>query len=148
MLQTTPRKEEWRVALFTDNAEPSCCWTRRRLRNQSSDRTGGICTRRAGKLHRARSRLYRRRFLQVNTRWKALAKIYTTHSFAPFWNPQSKLGKETGKKRTWSKQPRKSENERPLSSSSLPSTSAEGGCEEKLTRMKIEYAYDIWSPFF
>ena len=34
----------------------------------------------------ARSRLYRRRFLQVNTRWKALAEIYTKHSFAPFSN--------------------------------------------------------------
>ena len=34
----------------------------------------------------ARSRLYRRRFLQVNTRWKALAEIYTMHSFAPFFN--------------------------------------------------------------
>ena len=31
----------------------------------------------------ARSRLYRSRFLQVNTRWKALAEIYTMHSFAP-----------------------------------------------------------------
>ena len=49
------------------------------------------------KLRGARSRLYRRRFLQVNTRWKALAEIYTMHSFAPFWNPQSK----TGEKRTW-----------------------------------------------
>ena len=36
------------------------------------------------KLRGARSRLYRRRFLQVNTRWKALAEIYTMHSFAPF----------------------------------------------------------------
>ena len=27
-----------------------------------------------------------RRFLQVNTRWKALAEIYTMHSFAPFYN--------------------------------------------------------------
>ena len=34
----------------------------------------------------ARSRLYRSRFLQVNTRWKALAEIYTMHSFAPFSN--------------------------------------------------------------
>ena len=49
-------------------------------------RTWGICTRRAGKLYKARSRLYRRRFLQVNTRWKALAEIYTMHSFAPFFN--------------------------------------------------------------
>ena len=39
-----------------------------------------------GKLWEARSRLYRRRFLQVNTCWKALAEIYTMHSFAPFSN--------------------------------------------------------------
>ena len=38
------------------------------------------------KLRGARSRLYRRRFSQVNTRWKALAEIYTMHSFAPFSN--------------------------------------------------------------
>ena len=30
----------------------------------------------------ARSRLYRNQILQVNTRWKALAEIYTMHSFA------------------------------------------------------------------
>ena len=41
--------------------------------------------------------MYRSRLLQVNTRWKALAEIYTMHSFAPFWNPHSK----TGEKRTW-----------------------------------------------
>ena len=35
-------------------------------------------------LYRARSRLYRSQILQVNTRWKALAEIYTMHSFAPF----------------------------------------------------------------
>ena len=38
------------------------------------------------KIKSARSRLYRSRFLQVNTRWKALAEIYTMHSFAPLWN--------------------------------------------------------------
>ena len=38
------------------------------------------------KLRGARSRLYRRRFLQVNTRWKARAEIYTMHSFAPCFN--------------------------------------------------------------
>ena len=38
------------------------------------------------KLRGARFRLYRRRFLQVNTRWKALAEMYTMHSFAPFSN--------------------------------------------------------------
>ena len=35
-------------------------------------------------LFRARSRLYRSQMLQINTRWKALAEIYTIHSFAPF----------------------------------------------------------------
>ena len=45
--------------------------------------TWGICTRRAGKLERARSRLYRSQILQVNMRLKALAEIYTMHSFAP-----------------------------------------------------------------
>ena len=38
--------------------------------------TWGICTRRSGALWEARSRLYRSRFLQSNTRWKALAEIY------------------------------------------------------------------------
>ena len=37
---------------------------------------------RSGKLYRARSRLYRSRILQENMRWKALAEIYTMHSFA------------------------------------------------------------------
>ena len=37
-------------------------------------------------LFRARSLLYRSQILQVNTRWKALAEIYTMHSFAPFSN--------------------------------------------------------------
>ena len=46
--------------------------------------TWGICTRRAGKLYKARSRLYRSQILQVNMRWKALAEIYTMHFFAPF----------------------------------------------------------------
>ena len=51
--------------------------------------TWGICTRRAGKLCKARSRLYRSQSLQVlvNTLWKALDEIYTMHTFAPFsWN--------------------------------------------------------------
>ena len=48
--------------------------------------TWGICTRRAGKLDRARPRLYRTQFLQINICWKALAEIYTMHSFAPFSN--------------------------------------------------------------
>ena len=59
------------------------------------------------KLRGARSRLYRRRFLQVNTRWKALAEIYTmpgfrdkfqkrvtcvvfSIEFAKFWKKQQK----------------------------------------------------------
>ena len=60
--------------------------------------TWGICTRRAGKLNRARSQLYRSQILQVNTRWKALAEIYTMHSFAPFWNRIPKTRKTMGRK--------------------------------------------------
>ena len=40
-------------------------------------RTWGICTWRAGKLYKARSRLYRSPILQVKTDVKALADIYT-----------------------------------------------------------------------
>ena len=40
-----------------------------------SARTWEICTRRAGKLYKARSRLYRSQILQVNARVKALAEI-------------------------------------------------------------------------
>ena len=48
--------------------------------------TWGICTRRAGKLYKARSRLYRSQILQINTYVKAFAEIYTMHSCAPFFN--------------------------------------------------------------
>ena len=37
-------------------------------------------------LRRARSRLYRSEILQENMRWKALAEIYTMHSFAQLYN--------------------------------------------------------------
>ena len=48
--------------------------------------THPIGSRRSAKLWRARSRLYRRQILQVNMRLKALAEIYTMHSFAPLSN--------------------------------------------------------------
>ena len=60
-------------------------WSRRTCLTAGKT-TWAICTRRAGKLYKARSRLCRSQFLQVNTRWKALAEIYTIHSFAPFSN--------------------------------------------------------------
>ena len=41
---------------------------------------------RSGKLGRARSRLYRAQILQENMRLKALAEIYTMHSFAQLCN--------------------------------------------------------------
>ena len=66
--------------------------------------TWGICTRRAGKLYKARSRLYRSQILQVNTRWKTLAEIYTMHSFAPLWNRIPKNQEKPGKKRAWPRQ--------------------------------------------
>ena len=46
---------------------------------------GGMCSgaaRRLAKLWRARSRLYRSQILQVHMRLKAIAEIYTMHSFA------------------------------------------------------------------
>ena len=54
------------------------------VRRSRPHRTWGICTRRAGKLNKARYRLYRSQILQENMSWKALAEIYTMHSFAPF----------------------------------------------------------------
>ena len=45
--------------------------------------TSGICTWREGKLNKACYRPYRNQILQFTMRWKALAKIYTMHSFAP-----------------------------------------------------------------
>ena len=57
-------------------------------------------------VNQARSRLYRSQILQINTRWKALAEIYTMHSFAPsfapFWNRIPKNEENHGGKRTWS----------------------------------------------
>ena len=44
------------------------------------------CIARSGKLDRARSRLYRGQILQENMRLKALAEIYTMHSFAQLGN--------------------------------------------------------------
>ena len=41
---------------------------------------------RSGKLYRAPSRLYRIQILQVNMRLKAIAEIYTMHSFAHLCN--------------------------------------------------------------
>ena len=55
-----------------------------RLHQRTVRDTWAICTRIAGKLYKARSRLYRSQILQVNTRWKALAEIYTMHPFTPF----------------------------------------------------------------
>ena len=63
-------------------------------------------------------------------RWKALAEIYTMHSFAPFWNPKTK---SAGKKeRSWPKTtPRKDEKKKRRSNNSLPNTSAKRSCGEK-----------------
>ena len=56
-----------------------------RLTNSNLDRTRRLSIHRegSGKLDRARSRLYRGQNLQESMRWKALAEIYTMHSFAP-----------------------------------------------------------------
>ena len=52
---------------------------------QVAEKRRELCIRGQGD-YRARSRLYRSQILQVNTRWKALAEIYTMHSFVPFYN--------------------------------------------------------------
>ena len=59
-------------------------------------------------LQTARYRLYRSQILQQNMRWKALAEIYTMHSFAPFWNPLAK----NGEKGPGQNNPEKEENEK------------------------------------
>ena len=51
-------------------------------RCSAGDGLAGAVTARSGKLDRARSRLHRSQMLQVNMRLKALAEIYTKHSFA------------------------------------------------------------------
>ena len=65
-------------------------WPRRsgtcRRRSRSAGVSCGPATARSGKLDRARSRLYRGQILQQNMRLKALAEIYTMHSFAQLCN--------------------------------------------------------------
>ena len=51
-----------------------------------------------GKLWRARSRLYRSQILQINTRWKALAEIYTMHSNGLLCTALESIGEKWGKK--------------------------------------------------
>ena len=55
-------------------------WIRRPLRRPPKQRSCSAY----GKLWRARSRLYRSQLLQLNMRSKALAEVYTMHSFAQF----------------------------------------------------------------
>ena len=68
-------------------------------------------------LQTARYRLYRSQILQQNMRWKALAEIYTMHSFAPVLESifhNRKLGKK-GPGQNNPEKRRKRETERPLS---------------------------------
>ena len=67
-------------SIRTKQAPSSGC----RRRGSRIPTTWGICTRRACKLNRARSQLYRSQLLQENMSWKALAEIYPMRSFAPF----------------------------------------------------------------
>ena len=43
------------------------------------------------KIKSPRYRLHRSQILQENMRWKALAEMYTMHSFTLFWNPYTVL---------------------------------------------------------
>ena len=68
----------------------------------SSVRAWGIGTRRAGKMYRTRSRLYRSRFFHakiiVCTQLKALAEIYTIHSFAQLESNLKTMKSASGKR--------------------------------------------------
>ena len=73
-------------------------------------------------LQTARYRLYRSQILQQNMRWKALAEIYTMHSFAPFWNRIPKNEENHGGgKRTWSNPGKRGQEKLIGSCNSLPS---------------------------
>ena len=52
---------------------------------------GTYCTRRAGKLHRARSRLYRRRFLRPNACFSAFFEIYKIYTPLHRFPPKSNI---------------------------------------------------------
>ena len=71
-----PFADEDRVAFASSALRQRRSPERRPSRSRLLTRTWGICTRRAGKLDKARSPLYRRQMLQQNMRWKALAEIY------------------------------------------------------------------------
>ena len=58
--------------------------------NSPSEAAGDLCTESGQTLQGSFSAVAKPN-LQVSTRWKALAEIYTMHSFAPFWNPFSNL---------------------------------------------------------
>ena len=71
---------------------------------------------------RPRGELYRSQIVQVSIRWKALAEIYTMHSFAPFSNRIPKNEENHRGKRSWSN-PEKTSKEKLMSSrNSLPRT--------------------------
>ena len=59
---------------------------KRQLRSGKTHAEGATRGGRSCILYRARSRLHRSQILQVDMRWKALAEIYTMHSFAPVSN--------------------------------------------------------------
>ena len=67
------------------SAPPPALRRRRRFPATPPRRRVSIELNFSAKLRGARSWLYRRRFHQANTRWKARAEIYTVHSFAPFF---------------------------------------------------------------
>ena len=76
--ETDPRVQE---TLPSTRNRPPLVWAC--IQSQIYDR-GWVSLACFGKPWRARSLLYRSHILQANTRWKALAEIYTMHSFAPF----------------------------------------------------------------
>ena len=64
--------------MISSSCNPSFAQTERMKKEIT--KTWGICTRIAGKLYKARSRLHRSRILQVNTRWEALGETYKIYT--------------------------------------------------------------------
>ena len=91
LVSIQPRKSPVKFAR-SSSIEPAIAPKRRSLRMSAFAKAQAWeCRVRSGsarsdKLDRARSRLYRLQILQENTRLKALAEIYTTHSFAQLEN--------------------------------------------------------------
>ena len=78
-------------------------------------------------------------------RWKALAEIYTMHSFAPFWNRIPTTRKTMGGKTTWSNPGKIGQEELRGSRDKLPrtTTGARVGNKSHVKSMRTEICWFV-----